>query len=193
MHKQKKIVIVSNTSWFIYNFHLALLQTLQENGYRVAIIAPKDDYSVKLEALGMEYHEIKMNNKGTNPVEDVKLIYDFYTRYKKTAADVILQYTIKPNIYGSMAAGMLGIPVISSITGLGTVFLNDSLSSFAACTNSTIPLSLSNLAINKNRKTLSSLGRCSKGLNFSVSIPDPGISSAFSLLMSFDSIKSSRS
>jgi glycosyltransferase involved in cell wall biosynthesis len=70
-----------------------------------------------------------MNNKGTNPVEDSRLIYDFYRLYKRIAPDVILQYTIKPNIYGSFAAGMLKIPVISSITGLGTVFLNDGISS----------------------------------------------------------------
>lgn len=129
---KKNIVLVSNTSWFIYNFHLTLLEALHKDGYKVTVVAPKDDYSQKFEVLGMEYHEIKMNNKGTNPVEDAKLILDFYKIYKKIAPDVILQYTIKPNIYGSIAAGMLGVPVISSITGLGTVFLNDSLSSKVA-------------------------------------------------------------
>lgn len=118
-----------NTSWNIFNFRVGLLKALQLEGYRIVVIAPKDDYSEKLEALGFEYHEIKMNNKGTNPLEDAKLIYDFYQLYKQTAPDVILQYTIKPNIYGSMAAGMLRIPVISNISGLGTVFLNDSISS----------------------------------------------------------------
>ena len=129
---QQTVAIVSNTSWFIYNFHLALLQTLQHHGYNIIVIAPKDEYSGKFEAYGMRYHEIIMNNKGTNPVEDIRLVYDFYRLYKKTAPDVILQYTIKPNIYGSIAAGMLKIPVVSSITGLGTVFLNDSFSSRVA-------------------------------------------------------------
>ena len=59
-------------------------------------------------------------------------MYAFYKLYKEIKPDVLLQYTIKPNIYGSMAAGMLGIPVISNISGLGTVFLNDSLSSKVA-------------------------------------------------------------
>lgn len=127
--RDQTIAVVSNTSWFIYNFHLALLKTLQNEGYRVVVIAPKDNYSDRFEAFGIQYIEIRMNNKGTNPVEDSRLIYDFYRLYKRIAPDVILQYTIKPNIYGSFAAGMLKIPVISSITGLGTVFLNDGISS----------------------------------------------------------------
>ncbi len=127
--KNKTIAIVINTSWNIFNFRLGLLKALQDEGYRIVAIAPKDEYSEKLEALGFEYHNININNKGTNPLEDAKLVYAFYKLYKEIAPDVLLQYTIKPNIYGSMAAGMLGIPVISNISGLGTVFLNDDLSS----------------------------------------------------------------
>jgi glycosyltransferase involved in cell wall biosynthesis len=125
----KTIVIVINTSWNIFNFRLGLLKALQKDGYKIITIAPKDGYSQKLEELGFEYHDIKMNNKGTNPIEDIKLIWDFYKLYKKINPDVIFQYTIKPNIYGSMAGGILGIPIISNISGLGTVFLSDSLSS----------------------------------------------------------------
>jgi len=128
----KTIAIVINTSWNIFNFRLGLLKALQEVGYRVIAIAPTDEYSKNLEELGIEHHNITINNKGTNPIEDVKIIFAFYKLYKELSPDVILQYTIKPNIYGSMAAGMLGIPVISNISGLGTVFLNDSLSSKVA-------------------------------------------------------------
>jgi len=108
---------------------MGLVQALQKEGYSVVAIAPRDVYSEKLEALGCEYHNIDINNKGTNPIEDAKLVRAFYTLYKSVKPDVILQYTIKPNIYGSMAAGLLKIPVISNISGLGTVFLNDSFSS----------------------------------------------------------------
>ena len=128
----KSIAIVINTSWNIYNFRLGLLRALQKDGYKIIAIAPKDVYSEKLETLGFEYHEIKMNNKGTNPVEDIKLIWDFYRLYQKIKPDALLMYTIKPNIYGSMAAGILGIPVISNISGLGTVFLSNGFSSKVA-------------------------------------------------------------
>lgn len=129
---RKTIAIVINTSWNIYNFRLGLLLALQADGYKIVCIAPRDAYSEKLVALGFEYHNIAMNNKGTNPFEDMKLVYTFYTLYKKISPDVLLQYTIKPNIYGAMAAGVLGIPVVSNISGLGTVFLNENLSSKVA-------------------------------------------------------------
>jgi len=130
--EQKTIAIVINTTWNIFNFRLGLLKALQHEGYRVIAIAPSDAYVQRLEDEGIECFDIQMNNKGTNPIEDIRLIFDFYRLYKKCSPDVILQYTIKPNIYGSFAAGLLGIPVISNISGLGTVFLNDSFSSKVA-------------------------------------------------------------
>ena len=126
------VAIVLNTSWNIYNFRLALIRALTEEGYRVLLIAPRDEYTQKLEAEGFAYYEIKMNNKGVNPLEDLKLTYDFYKLYKEMKPDVILNYTIKPNIYSSLAARRLEIPVINNITGLGTVFLNNNLSSHIA-------------------------------------------------------------
>lgn len=125
----KKIVITINTSWNIFNFRVGLLKALQKEGYKIVCIAPYDNYSKELEDLGFEYHNIDINNKGTNPIEDMKLIKDYYNLYKKINPDIILQYTIKPNIYGSIAARLLGKKVISNISGLGTVFLNDNLSS----------------------------------------------------------------
>lgn len=129
MQNKFRIGICTNTSWNIYNFRVGLLQALQNNGYEIIVIAPRDDYSQKLKELGFEYHNIKINNKGTNPIEELKLIYDYYKLYKQIKPDVLLNYTIKPNIYGAISAGIIGIPVISNISGLGTVFLNDRLSS----------------------------------------------------------------
>jgi glycosyltransferase involved in cell wall biosynthesis len=126
------VAIVLNTSWNIYNFRLGLIRALKKKGYRVILIAPKDDYTQKLEAEGFLYYEIKMNNKGVNPFEDLKLTHDFYKLYKEIEPDVIFNYTIKPNIYSSLAAKKLEIPVINNITGLGTVFLNNNLSSHIA-------------------------------------------------------------
>lgn len=128
----KIIAIVVNTSWNIYNFRLGLLKALQNDGYRIVTIAPRDEYSKKLESFEFEHHNININNKGTNPVEELKLIGEFYQLYKKIKPDVLLHYTIKPNIYGAIAAKLAGISVISNISGLGTVFLNDSLSSKVA-------------------------------------------------------------
>jgi glycosyltransferase involved in cell wall biosynthesis len=125
----KTIAIVINTSWNIYNFRLGLLEALRDEGYRVVLIAPRDDYSQKLMGLGFEYHEIKINNKGTNPFQDLLLVWGYYRLYKKLSLDVVLQYTIKPNIYGTLGAKLAGVAAINNISGLGTVFLNNGLSS----------------------------------------------------------------
>ena len=125
----KTIAIVINTSWNIYNFRLGLLKALQAQGYKIIAIAPHDDYVSKLEALGIEHHNIIIHNKGTNPLQDCQLIWRFYKLYTHLKPDVLLHYTIKPNIYGTLAAKLAGIPVISNISGLGTVFLNNKLSS----------------------------------------------------------------
>ena len=123
------IAIVINTSWNIYNFRLGLLNALREDGYRIIAIAPHDGYSAKLQALGFDYHDIKINNKGTNPLQDLLLIWSFFKIFRKLKPDLILQYTIKPNIYGTLAAKLAGIPTINNISGLGTVFLNNNISS----------------------------------------------------------------
>ena len=125
----KKIVISINTSWNIYNFRLGLIKALQKEGYKVYALAPKDEYSIKLQEIGVECIDIFMNNKGTNPIEDIKTIWEYYKIYKKIKPDVALHYTIKPNIYGTIGAKLAGVKVINNISGLGTVFLNDSISS----------------------------------------------------------------
>ena len=129
---KKTIAIVINTSWNIFNFRVNLLKALQSEGYNIVAIAPYDFHTQKLIEYGFEYHDIKINNKGKNPIEELKLIREFHKVYKEVNPDVILQYTIKPNVYGTIAANKLDIPVISNISGLGTVFLNNKLSSHVA-------------------------------------------------------------
>ena len=129
-----KIAVVLNTSWNIYNFRKGLVLSLLDKGNEVIAIAPKDAYSGKLEALGCEYIPVKMDSRGANPLKDFLLIIELYGIYKKIKPDVILHYTIKPNIYGTIAASMLGIPVINNVCGLGTMFLKDNLVSRVAVT-----------------------------------------------------------
>jgi len=121
-----KIVICSNTSWSIYNFRLNLAKALKSNGYEIVLVAPYDEYSDKLSD-EFVYHDIYMNIKGTNPKEDLKTLMGFYKLYKKIKPDLVLNYTIKPNIYGNIACGLLGVKTINNISGLGTVFIKESL------------------------------------------------------------------
>ena len=121
-----KIAISSNTSWSIYNFRLNLTRTLKEKGYKVIVVSPYDEYSDKL-SKEFEYYNIFINRKGTNPIEDFKTFLMYYRIYKKIKPDIALHYTIKPNIYGTLACTLLGIKTINTITGLGYTFTNPGL------------------------------------------------------------------
>ncbi len=120
----KKVILVSNTAWSIFNFRSGLMKKLDEEGFKVISIAPFDEYAHKIP---YEYHEIKMNNKGTNPFEDFVLFLRFFLLYRKLKPDVILHFTPKPNIYGTLAAKLLKKPCINNVAGLGTVFIQESL------------------------------------------------------------------
>jgi glycosyltransferase involved in cell wall biosynthesis len=123
----KVVAMVCNSAWSMYNFRLGVIKALQEQGYQVAVVAPQDKFSKKLEMQGCSVYNINIENKGTNPVKDLRTIYDFYTLYRQIKPDLIFHYTIKPNIYGTLAAKALGIPSIAVTTGLGYVFLQDNL------------------------------------------------------------------
>ena len=127
-----RIAIVINKSWNIYNFRMGLVQAFLQLGYEVIAIAPPDAYSAKLVAAGCKYVPIEMENKGTNPLQDLALTRRFYRVYRREKPDVILQYTIKPNIYGTLAARLAGIPTINNVSGLGTVFIVKNLVSQVA-------------------------------------------------------------
>jgi len=119
-----RVALVVNTSWNIWNFRASLVRALQAAGHEVLAIAPPDDYSQRLETeLGCRFVPILMENKGTNPVKDAVLTRRFYRIYRREKPDVVLHYTIKPNIYGSIAARLAGIPSINNVSGLGTVFI----------------------------------------------------------------------
>lgn len=121
-----KIAITLNTSWNIYNFRLSIIKQLLKRGHSVVAIAPKDEYTQKLIDLGCEFEDVTMDSRGANPLKDLGLIYELHNIYKRVKPDVILHYTIKPNIYGTLAAAKLKIPCINNVSGLGTIFLNES-------------------------------------------------------------------
>ena len=118
-----KVAIVLNTSWNIYNFRMGLIDSLQKAGHQIYAIAPKDEYTRYLKEQGCIFEKITMDSRGANPVKDLALTIELYRIYKRIRPDVILHFTIKPNIYGSFAAHLLNIPVINNVCGLGTVFL----------------------------------------------------------------------
>lgn len=128
-----KIAFVANTSWNLYNFRLNLIRGFLAKGYEVICIAPYDSFSDELKKLPLTFVPVNIHSKGNNPFNDIKLIFNLYHIYKQHKPDSILQYTIKPNIYGTIAAALLCKKnTINTVTGLGTVFLHNNLVSFIA-------------------------------------------------------------
>ena len=127
-----RIAIVINTSWNIYNFRKGLILALLEKGHEVVAIAPTDEYSPKLKEIGCQFIPIKMSGTGANPLSDCRTLLQLRKTYKRVSPHVVLHYTIKPNIYGTLAASSLSIPCINNVSGLGTVFLDKGFASSVA-------------------------------------------------------------
>lgn len=121
-----KVVIALNTAWNIVNFRSGLIRALVADGYEVVAIAPVDGYAPRLAELNCRFVALPMDNKGTHPGRDLVLLWRFYWCLRSERPAVYLGYTVKPNVYGSLAAQALGIPVVNNIAGLGAVFIKNS-------------------------------------------------------------------
>ncbi len=133
MTKPLNIGIVANTAFNIYNFRLGLIKALSQEGHHVFAIAPADHYVDLLKENNVHFIDVKqLSRKGTNPIHDLKLVNEFRNIYKQNKLDIVLQYTIKPNIYGTFAAKLSGTKTICTVTGLGYTFLNKSIASKVA-------------------------------------------------------------
>ena len=123
--ENKTIVIIYNEAHHVLLFKSELIKSIKENGNRVVVLASKDIYTEKLKEIVDDFCEIKVDSSGMNPINDVYLTFQIYNICKKIKPVAILNFTIKPVIYGTFAARLLGnIPVINTITGLGTVFIS---------------------------------------------------------------------
>src|SRR5690625_4246303 len=122
-----KVLVLANFGMGLYNFRKELLQELIDRGYEVYISISNDEYVPKLVKLGCKFIDTPVSRRGTNPITDFKLFRKYRKIIKKINPDVVLTYTIKPNIYGGLASKLLKTPYIANITGLGTAVENGGL------------------------------------------------------------------
>lgn len=116
----KKILIAINFDEGLYNFRKELLETLCGQGYEVHIALPDGAYIERLEKMGCIFHDTALNRRGMNPLQELSLIQRYRKILKEIRPDVVLTYTIKPNLYLGFLCGMRKIPYMTTITGLGT-------------------------------------------------------------------------
>jgi glycosyltransferase involved in cell wall biosynthesis len=125
MHK--KIILVSRCAWTLYNFRSGLMRALKHKGATViGGGSGGDGFEPQIEALGVPFTPLPVAKKAINPPADVHLLYTLYRWYRRERPQVVHHFTIKPVIYGSLAARLAGVPrVVNTVTGLGFVFTEE--------------------------------------------------------------------
>lgn len=127
MVNKKTVLILVNHEVVIYNFRKELVQKLVSQGYDVIISCPPGLKLKKLHEMGCKIIEQPIDRRSINPIKDIKLLFDYLKVFKKNKPDIVLTYTIKPNIYGGIISSILKVPYIATITGLGSSLNKESI------------------------------------------------------------------
>ena len=121
---RRRVVLVANSTWNIVNFREGLIGAVREAGYEPVVIAPDDPGAKdRMAALGAERYEVRLDRGGLNPFADLRLLLSYRKLLGELRPAALLGFTIKPNIYGTLAAKSLKIPAIPNVSGLGTAFI----------------------------------------------------------------------
>jgi glycosyltransferase involved in cell wall biosynthesis len=121
--RPRHILLTVNASWNVINFRSGLIRALIADGHRVTVLSPEDESAPQIPELGCAYLPLPMDSKGVSVGRDALLFARFLTVLRRERPDVVLSFTIKNNIYASLAGQILRIPVIPNVTGLGTAFI----------------------------------------------------------------------
>ncbi|SMR71069.1 Glycosyltransferase involved in cell wall bisynthesis [Aliiroseovarius halocynthiae] len=124
----KKAVVLGSLGWSLVNFRLDLIRRLAANGYEVlAVAADIDDETARtLRDIGVRPCPIYMDRTGTNPLRDLKTLWELVRFFRREKPELVISYTMKPNIYGSLAAQIAGVPHRYALfTGLGYSFMEE--------------------------------------------------------------------
>jgi len=125
-----KILITANSTWNIYNFRMNLIKDFINLGYEICVVSPKDEYFEEIIKLNLSYYDIPIYPHSINPFREFTVIKKYYDIIKKLNPDIILGYTIKPNIYVNLCARILDKKVVSNISGLGKIFIKKTYLTF---------------------------------------------------------------
>lgn len=120
-----RVVISVNSTWNIFNFRRGLIAGINRSGFEVVLAAHADEFVGRLKADGYRFHPLPIVSDGTSPIGDIGLLFSYVRVFRTERPAVYLGYTIKPNIYGTLAARLCGVPVINNVAGLGTSFIRE--------------------------------------------------------------------
>lgn len=123
----KRILILANFDVGLYKFRKELIQELLNQGNEVYISLPNGELVRNLERMGCKFVNTAVDRRGINPKTDAKLMLFYRKLIKRLHPEMVITYTIKPNIYGGLMCRMLHVPHAVNITGLGTAFQSENM------------------------------------------------------------------
>lgn len=121
-----KILILANFDVGLYQFRRELVETLLKE-HQVLISLPEGELIRSLEEKGCQFFDTPLDRRSINPITDLSLFCSYIRLLRQQKPNLVITYTIKPNIYGGVACRILGIPYAANITGLGTAFQNQGI------------------------------------------------------------------
>lgn len=119
-----RIVLAANTSWYLVNFRTGLMEALIASGYHVFVVAGRDFTSETFAPRGIDFIPFELDSRGLNPIRELGAIRSYIRVYGALRPSVILHFTTKSVLYGSIAARLLRIPAVNTVTGLGSGFVS---------------------------------------------------------------------
>lgn len=120
-NKKHLIALLTNNDDDVYCFRKELIEGIIDAGYEMLISCPDGEKFELMKHIEYRYDDPVIDRRGTNIVADAKLFIHYFRLFMKNKPSVVLTYTAKPNVYAGLAAWLLGIPVISNVTGFGSV------------------------------------------------------------------------
>lgn len=122
-----KIILAANTDWYLFNFRLSLARWLRTVGAEVVLVSPNGKFVSDILVDGFRWIEWNVGRKTTEPLREFDAVRRLAAIYGREKPDLVHHFTIKPVLYGSLAARLANVPaLVNSVTGLGFVFLNQS-------------------------------------------------------------------
>lgn len=179
----KKVLILVNHDVVIYNFRLEIVERLLKDNFEVYISSPYGERIDDLIQLGCYYIETKISRHGTNILEDLNLFLHYKNLLQDIRPNVVLTFTIKPNIYGGLACRLLNVPYIANITGLGTAVENGGIMQQITSVLYKVALKKANCVFFQNKENLNFFANKRIALGKHELLPGSGVNlNRFSLL-----------
>lgn len=126
MGRPARIVLFANSDWYLFNFRLSLAERLRELGHDLLLLSPPGEYGERLKAMGFHWQALPMDRRSLNPLKEARLVGELIALFRREKPDLVHNFTIKPAVYGSLAARLAGVKGrVNAVAGLGYVFISD--------------------------------------------------------------------